>query len=89
MSGLQIDKIDICDCCTKDGKVIFIGQVKQSDGPERTVSLCKDCFQEECLCAICGKKTIYSSYERHLLKNHTIDQMARQLLNERIYSNLF
>ena len=89
MPQTQLGQIDICDGCAKDKKIIFIGKVKQYDRPERTTSLCRDCFHELCFCSICFEKTTYSSYKRHLLKKHTTNQMAIQLLNEKVFSDHF
>lgn len=82
-------KIDTCDGCAKDKKIIFIGKVNQYDRPERTTHLCKNCFHELCFCSICFEKTTYSSYERHLLKKHTSNQMAKLLLNEKVFFDHF
>jgi len=54
-----------------------------------TTSLCKECFRARSFCAICFKKVAYSSYERHLLRNHTNYQMAKQLLDEKVVSDLY
>lgn len=89
MLGPPIGQMDICDSCTKEKKIFFMGKVKQYDRPERTTSLCDECFNSQCYCAICLEKTAYSSYERHLLNKHTKEQMAEQLLNQKVYSDLF
>lgn len=82
---LQID--DVCDSCAKDMEIVFISKVKQYDRPERTTSLCAECFHRRCLCSICSKRTSYSSYKRHLLKSHSNNQMASQLVNDEVLSD--
>lgn len=89
MSGPIVGQIDMCDSCTKDRKIFFMAKVKQYLGPERTTFLCEECFHRRCFCAICCGNTTYSSYERHLIDKHTIEQMANQLLNEKVYSDHF
>lgn len=85
----EVGQNDICDGCTEDKIIIFVSKVKQYDGTERTTSLCKQCFRKGCFCALCFKKTTYSSYENHLLKKHSNYQMAKQLLNEKVASDLY
>lgn len=80
-------QVDICDSCAKDKRIVFIGKVKIYDRPERTTSLCQDCFSQKCFCSICFKRTSYSSYEKHLLKSHSSNQMALQLVNAKIFSD--
>ena len=89
MLETELGQIDICDGCTKDKKIVFYGKVKQNDKPERTTLLCKRCFHKQCFCPICSKKTTYLSYEKHLLKKHTLNQMAKLLLNEKVFSDHF
>ena len=89
MFGPRIDQMDMCDSCTEDKKIFFIGKVKQYGRPDRTAFLCKDCFKSRCFCSICFKETTYSSYEKHLLNKHTKEQLADQLLNEKVYWDLF
>ena len=84
-----VGQIDICDNCTKDKRIIFVSKVKDYDQTVRTTTLCKDCFRKATFCAVCSRKTKYSSYERHLLKKHTNQQMAKQLLSEKVFSDLF
>lgn len=89
MSGVKVGQINMCDSCTKDKKIFFIGKLKQDNRPERTTFLCNDCFNNQCFCTICWKKTTYSSYERHLIDKHTNKQMANQQLNEKVHSDHF
>lgn len=89
MLDAEVGEIDVCDSCTKDKKIVFTGKVKQYDRTELTITLCKECFRKASFCTICFKKTTYSSYERHLLKKHTNYQMAKQLLNEKVVSDLY
>ena len=83
----KILQIDVCDSCAKDKEIVFISKVKQYDRPERTTSLCADCFHQGCLYSICSKRTAYSSYEKHLLKSHSTNQMALQLVNDEAFSD--
>jgi hypothetical protein len=84
----EMFQVDICDSCAKDKRIVFVGKVKIYDRPVRTASLCQDCFSQECFCSICSKRTSYSSYEKHLLKSHSSNQMALQLVNAKILSDL-
>lgn len=83
----KILQIDVCDSCAKDKEIVFISKVKQNDRPERITSLCADCFRRRCLCSICSKRMSYSSYERHLLKSHSNNQLALQLVNDEVFSD--
>jgi len=87
MPKSKILQIDVCDGCAKENEIVFTGKVKQYDRPERTTSLCVDCFHQRCLCSICSKRTSYSSYERHLLKSHSNNQMALQLVIDKVISD--
>lgn len=85
----ELDQIDICDGCAKYRRIIFIGKVKQYDKPERTTLLCNYCFHKHCICSICSREVNYSSYEKHLLKKHTSNQMAKLLVNEKVLFDHF
>jgi len=80
-------QFDICDSCAKNKRIVFTGRMKIYDRPERATSMCEDCFSQKCFCSICSKRTSYSSYEKHLVKSHSTNEMALQLVNAKIFAD--
>jgi len=69
-------------------KSIFnIVKVKKYNEPEVKTFYCQDCFNGMCFCHICSEKTTYVLYEKHLLEKHTGQEMAHELVNQKMSSD--
>lgn len=83
----EIGDKSTCNRCLEEKKIFCITKIKRYDQSEDKTFLCEECFNDMCFCVICLEKTNYSSYEQHLLDKHTKEEMAKQLLNEKVSSN--
>ena len=88
----NVGKKGKCSRCTQV-KIVSAEFIFQ-DHPERNRSYCKDCYDKinDCTCDICYQKTSLDLYNNHLLASHTMEEMAKQIvqrLTDSKNANLF
>ena len=67
----QVGKIAKCGKCGNEKRIVH----DFMDGRSVKGLICEDCLMERCFCDICNAETNYSSYEKHLLSNHKIEDL--------------
>ena len=74
-------KIETCSRCHLEKEIVIQTTVEglryHTDKP-----LCKDCWEEEntCNCEICADKMDLRVYRKHLIDDHTNEEMATLIL---------